>query len=66
MYRLTTPQDLMLHLFSRQRREASPERNGENSSAASRELLELILTFNANSDASSDGGNASGPEDLFS
>ncbi|KAB2088101.1 hypothetical protein ES319_A04G151600v1 [Gossypium barbadense] len=66
MYRLTTPQDLMLHLFSRQRREASPERNGENSSAASRELLELILTLNANSDASSDGGNASGPEDLFS
>ncbi|OMO65741.1 hypothetical protein CCACVL1_21421 [Corchorus capsularis] len=55
------PQDLMLRLFSMQRRGGSPERNGENSSAASRELLELIWTFNANSDASSDdGGDLSG------
>ncbi|XWS55128.1 hypothetical protein CRYUN_Cryun10bG0148300 [Craigia yunnanensis] len=67
MYRVTTPQDLMFHLFSLQRRGSSPERNGENSSVASRELLELIWTFNANSDASSDdGGDASGREDLFS
>ncbi|OMO53473.1 hypothetical protein COLO4_36723 [Corchorus olitorius] len=59
---VTRPQDLML-----QRRGSSPERNGENSSAASRELLELIWTFNANSDASSDdGGDVSGPDDLFS
>ncbi|KAL1106373.1 hypothetical protein V6Z11_D04G199500 [Gossypium hirsutum] len=66
LYRLTTPRDLMFHLFSLQRREASPERNALSLSAASRELLGHILAFNANSDASSDGGNASGPEDLFS
>ncbi|KAK6240704.1 hypothetical protein SCA6_006093 [Theobroma cacao] len=66
MYRVTTPQDLMLHLFSLQRWGSSPERNGENSSAAGGELLDLMLTFNDNSDASSDGGNASGPEDFFS
>ncbi|XP_022748504.1 DDB1- and CUL4-associated factor 8-like isoform X2 [Durio zibethinus] len=64
MYRVTTPQDLMLHLFSL--RHGSPERNGENSSVAGRELVQLML-FNANSDASSDDeGDASGPEDLFS
>ena len=67
MYRVTTPQDLMLHLFSLQRQGSSPEQNGENSSVASRELRELMLTFNANSDASSDdGGDGSGREDLFS
>ncbi|XVE93914.1 hypothetical protein REPUB_Repub01dG0235300 [Reevesia pubescens] len=67
MYRVTTPQDLMLHLFSLQRRGSSPEQNGENSSVAGRELLELLWTFNGNSDApSDDGGNVSGPDDLFS
>ncbi|XP_059647429.1 uncharacterized protein LOC132293816 isoform X2 [Cornus florida] len=55
MYRMASPQDLMLQLFSLQRRRTSPEREGENS-AAGRELLELILTFNANSDISSDEG----------
>ncbi|KAE8702242.1 Transducin/WD40 repeat-like superfamily protein isoform 2 [Hibiscus syriacus] len=66
MHRFASPQDLMLHLFSMRRWDSSPERNGENSSsAASQELLQLIWTFNANSDASDDGGNASGPEDLF-
>ncbi|XP_022725450.1 DDB1- and CUL4-associated factor 8-like isoform X2 [Durio zibethinus] len=67
MYQVTTPQDLMLRLFSLQRRGSSPEQNGENSSIAGGVPLELVLSFNANSDASSDGGgNASGPEDLFS
>ncbi|KAI4350247.1 hypothetical protein L6164_004719 [Bauhinia variegata] len=48
-------------------RRSSPERNGENS-AANRELLELILTFNANSDASddSDAGDTASQDDLFS
>ncbi|MBA0572634.1 hypothetical protein Golob_002961, partial [Gossypium lobatum] len=55
-----------LHHIDQNRREASPERNALSLSAASRELLGHILAFNANSDASSDGGNASGPEDLFS
>ncbi|KAB2045900.1 hypothetical protein ES319_D01G194800v1 [Gossypium barbadense] len=64
MYRVTTPQDLMLQLFSLQRQGTSPEQNEENASAVDRELLEFILTFNANSGASSyDGGN--GPEDPF-
>ncbi|XVF45586.1 hypothetical protein PTKIN_Ptkin02bG0218000 [Pterospermum kingtungense] len=66
MYRVTTPQDLMLHLFSLQRRGSSPEQNAENSSVAGRELLELMLTFNANSDASSDEEeDASGPDNFF-
>ncbi|KAK8561212.1 hypothetical protein V6N12_048286 [Hibiscus sabdariffa] len=67
LYRLPTPQDLMFQLFSLQRRESSPELNRENStSAESRELMQLILAFDARGDASSDeGGNGSGPEDLF-
>ncbi|KAA3464688.1 DDB1 and CUL4-associated factor 8-like isoform X1 [Gossypium australe] len=72
MYGLMTPQDMLLHLLEMQ---GSPEFN---ESIAGRELLEFLLAFNANSDASSDvafnansdassdGGNASGPEDLFS
>lgn len=57
----------MLHLFSLQRQGSSPERNGENSSMAGLEFLELVSAFNADSDASSDGGgDASGPDDLFS
>jgi hypothetical protein len=64
-----SPQELMLHLlqFQRQRTSrTSHERNGENS-ADGRELLELFLTFNANSDASSDdAGDTTSQEDLFS
>ncbi|KAJ7967117.1 DDB1- and CUL4-associated factor 8-like [Quillaja saponaria] len=55
MYRISSPQDLMLQLYSLQRRGTSPESDGENS-AAGQELLELILTFNANSDGSDDDG----------
>ncbi|PON45041.1 WD repeat containing protein [Parasponia andersonii] len=65
MYHVSTPQDLMLQLFSMQRRRTSSEGSGENS-AAGRELLDLILTFNANSDGSSDGGETSSQDDLFS
>lgn len=64
-----SPQDLMLHLLQLQRQRTSstsPERNGENS-ADGRELLELFLTFNANSDSSSDdAGDTTSQEDLFS
>ncbi|PRQ25031.1 hypothetical protein RchiOBHm_Chr6g0279061 [Rosa chinensis] len=48
MYRFS-PQELMLQLFSLQRRRTSPEHSGENSSAD----LELILTLDANNDDSS-------------
>ncbi|XP_012077700.1 DDB1- and CUL4-associated factor 8 isoform X1 [Jatropha curcas] len=54
MYRAASPQDLMLQLFSLQRRRTNPEHD-EESSAAGRELLELILTFNANSDSDNGG-----------
>ncbi|PPS08740.1 hypothetical protein GOBAR_AA11924 [Gossypium barbadense] len=51
--RITSLQDLMLQLLSWQ--------------SERQELMDLMLTFNINSDASSDdGGNVSGPEDLFS
>lgn len=65
MYRLASPQDLMLQLFSLQRRRTSPEHSAD-TSATGRELLELILSFNANSDVSSDdGGDTSSRNDLF-
>ncbi|KAJ8767004.1 hypothetical protein K2173_012513 [Erythroxylum novogranatense] len=65
MYHVASPQELMLQLFSLQRRRMSPERS-EDSSATGRELLELIFSFNANSDVSSDdGGDAQSHEDLF-
>ncbi|KAA8535962.1 hypothetical protein F0562_028440 [Nyssa sinensis] len=51
-HRMSSPQDLMLQLFSFQRQRTSPDGDGENS-AAGGELLDLILTFNANSDGSS-------------
>ena len=56
----------MLQLFSMQRRRTSSEGSGENSAAGRRQLLDLILTFNANSDGSSDdGGETSSQGDLF-
>ncbi|XP_050233922.1 uncharacterized protein LOC126682320 isoform X2 [Mercurialis annua] len=63
MYRLASPEDLMLRLFSSQRRSSSPEQI-EESTAPGREFLELMLTFNANSD-SDDGGDTASREDLF-
>ncbi|KAK4562126.1 hypothetical protein RGQ29_004832 [Quercus rubra] len=66
MYRISSPQDLLLQLFSLQRRRTNSEHGGE-SSAPGRELLELILRFNDNSDASSDdGGDTASQDDLFS
>ncbi|XP_021903802.1 DDB1- and CUL4-associated factor 8 [Carica papaya] len=67
MYRISSPQELMLRLFSVHRGRTSQEDNDENS-AAGRDLLDLILTFHANSDhdASSDDGDAVSHEDLFS
>ncbi|XP_015941843.1 uncharacterized protein LOC107467311 isoform X3 [Arachis duranensis] len=74
MYRIASPEELMLQLFSLPRRRVRTNNNGENS-AADRELLELILTFNANSDSSNDddndndnddGGDTVSQEDLFS
>ncbi|XP_054786503.1 uncharacterized protein LOC129292861 isoform X3 [Prosopis cineraria] len=67
MYRIGSPHDLMLQLLSLPRQRTSTERDGENS-AAGQQLLELILTFNANSDGSDDedGGDTASHEDLFS
>ncbi|KAF3947515.1 hypothetical protein CMV_026359 [Castanea mollissima] len=66
MYRIASPQDLLLQLFSLQRRRTNSEHGGE-SSAPGRELLELLLRFNDNSDASSDdGGDTASQDDLFS
>ncbi|KAG5547601.1 hypothetical protein RHGRI_013335 [Rhododendron griersonianum] len=53
---MLSPQDLMLQLFSLDRRRPSPEHGAENS-AAGRELLDLFLTFDTNSDGSSDEAN---------
>ncbi|CAK9153937.1 unnamed protein product [Ilex paraguariensis] len=65
LHHLVSPQDLMLQLFSLQRQGTSPDQNGENSSAG-QDLLELILTFDANSDGSSDEGrDNSSAEDCF-
>ncbi|CAN6685233.1 unnamed protein product [Malus baccata var. baccata] len=66
MYRLSSPQNLMMQLFSLQRQSERPDRTGENSSSG-RDLLELILTFEANNDDSSgDEGDAASLDDLFS
>lgn len=53
MYRIASPEDLMLQLLSLPRRRLRTENNGENSTT-DRDLLQLILTFNANSDSSND------------
>lgn len=63
MYHVASPEDLMLQLFSLPRLTSGAERNGE-SAASGRELLELILTFNASAD-SDDGGDSISREDLF-
>uniref|UniRef100_A0A2P2JMI5 DDB1-and CUL4-associated factor 8 isoform X1 n=2 Tax=Rhizophora mucronata TaxID=61149 RepID=A0A2P2JMI5_RHIMU len=63
---VASPQDLMLQLFSLQRRRTSPEHN-EESSTFGHELLQLMYTFNATSDISSDdGGDTTSHDDLFS
>ncbi|XP_009802647.1 uncharacterized protein [Nicotiana sylvestris] len=57
MHRMASPEDLMLQLFSLERQRTNPESNEDNSEVG-RELLQLILTFDANSDNSSDDGEA--------
>ncbi|KAH1231253.1 DDB1- and CUL4-associated factor 8 [Glycine max] len=67
MYRIAYPEDLM-QLISLPRRRVRTESNGENSST-DRDLLQLILTFNANSDSSNeddDDGDTTSQDDLFS
>ena len=71
-YRISSPHDLLLQLFSLQRGRAEStdsENTGDDSanSAAGRDLMEVIVTFNANNAGSSDdGGDSSGPEDFCS
>lgn len=68
MYRISSPQDLLLQLFSMERRrtDSGDDRDDSSSSATGRDLMELIFTFNGNNASDSDdGGDASGPEDLF-
>ncbi|XAR72673.1 hypothetical protein NMG60_11019392 [Bertholletia excelsa] len=63
MCHMASAEDLLLQLFSLQRRMDSPGQDGENSTAR-RDLVELIMTFNANSDVSSDDeGDASMAEE---
>ncbi|RVW96572.1 DDB1- and CUL4-associated factor 8 [Vitis vinifera] len=64
MYRLASPQDLMIQLFSLQRQlRTTREEHGAASLAENlvgdQELFDLIMTFNANSDVSSDDGDTS-------
>lgn len=58
----------MLQLFSLQRwRESFENGEGDSSSSATGEhLMELIMAFNGDGDASDSGGDVSGPEDFFS
>ena len=63
MYRIASPEDLMLQLFSLRRQRTNADHN-EESSAAGRDFLELLLTVNANSD-SDDGGDTVSHDDLF-
>ncbi|CAH2076710.1 unnamed protein product [Thlaspi arvense] len=50
MYGVSSPRELLAQLFSLQNRRMSPDREGESSSSTGRELLDLILTFNDESD----------------
>ncbi|CAA2955316.1 DDB1- and CUL4-associated factor 8 isoform X2 [Olea europaea subsp. europaea] len=55
MHRMISPEDLMLQLVSLQSRRTRQERSGE-SSDVRRSLLQMLLTFDANSDGSSADG----------
>lgn len=52
MHRTMSPEDMMLQLFSLQRPRTgtSPEGNGAEHSDMGRDLLQLLLTFDANTD----------------
>lgn len=63
MYHLASPEDLLLQLISIQRQRTSP---GPENSDVGRDLLQLIMAFNANSDDSSDeGGDTTSGEDCL-
>lgn len=65
MHHMASPEDLMLQLLSQQRQRTNLGSIEENSEVG-RELLQLILTFNANSDNSSDDGeDTTGGQDSF-
>ncbi|XP_074312885.1 uncharacterized protein LOC141648254 isoform X2 [Silene latifolia] len=66
MYRVTSPQELLLQLFSLENRLSSPEHTGENSGSR-QELVDLLLSFSRHNPNSSDNGSGdeSGPEDYF-
>lgn len=53
MHPAFSPHDLLMQLFSLQRRRTNVEDTGENSSQG-RELLELIMAFNAEGEGFSD------------
>lgn len=59
---MASPEDLMLQLFSLQRRRTSSEDN-EQQSMIRHELLELM--YDANSDGSSEADDYSSSEDVF-
>ncbi|ESQ53595.1 hypothetical protein EUTSA_v10027593mg [Eutrema salsugineum] len=68
MYRVSSPQELLAQLFSLRNRSISPDREAESSSSTGRELLDLILTFNDESDDenASDDEDGISREDFFS
>lgn len=62
MHRLALPEELMMQLFSLRRQNSSPEHRRENS-AVGREILELIMTFNNNTESSSEDNGGDTAED---
>lgn len=66
-YPVSSPQELLLQLFSLENRMSSPEHSGENSGSR-QDFLELILSLNRHNANSSDddGDGDSGPEDFYS
>ncbi|KAG8368045.1 hypothetical protein BUALT_Bualt15G0004600 [Buddleja alternifolia] len=65
MHRMVSPEDLMLQLFPLQRQMTSPERSEGEHSDVGRDLLQLLLTFDTNSDdgSSDDGRDTTSAED---
>lgn len=67
MYRVTSPQELLLQLFSMENHRSSPEEHDDGEYSGSRQdFLELLLSFSRHNGNSSDnGGDDSGPEDYY-
>ncbi|PIN25707.1 WD40 repeat protein [Handroanthus impetiginosus] len=62
MHRMVSPEDLMLQLFSLQRQGTGPESSEEHSDAG-RDLLQLLLTFDTNSEHNSNSDGSSDDHD---